>query len=491
MPDVPTVLAVDDTPANLKLLEAFLVRQRCQVVMASSGEEALQKIAVRAPDLVLLDIVMPGIDGYTVLRRLKGDPTTRHIPVIMISALDTLGSVVQCIEHGAEDYLPKPFEPALLRARVGACLEKKRLADLEVRYLAEVDLVAQAAERVEEGRYQPGSLSEIGGRDDRLGRLARVFDTVVTQLLAREAGLRAQIESLRSEVAQAQSAGVPRTMDAEPPARFAVGHVLAGRYEIISCLGSGGMGWVFKANDRELDELIALKMLRPELVTDPVHIERFKAEIRTGRHLAHPNVVRIYDLGEAEGFYYLTMECVEGMTVRDLINSRGRLEVSAVLALGHQLAQALASAHERGVVHRDVKPENLLVDADGVLKVMDFGIAWLAKRPDTLTQDGLVIGTPAYMPPEQLLDSIIDERVDLYAAGVVLYECATGTLPYPATSLLHLVAQILNGKPTPLIEINAAIPPALSALIMRLIASDPNARPASAGELATLLAQLA
>jgi serine/threonine protein kinase len=184
------------------------------------------------------------------------------------------------------------------------------------------------------------------------------------------------------------------------------------------------------------------------------------------------------------------MEYVEGMTVRDLIDSRGQLGVSASLAIGTQLAEALAVAHEQGVVHRDIKPQNLLLDADGVLKVMDFGVARLAEYQSTLTEAGLVVGTPAYMSPEQLLGESLDGRSDLYSAGVVLYECLTGCLPFEASSPVSLIAKLLNEQPRSPIDVNVDVPPALSGLIVELLAKKPGDRPASAQELAKRLREM-
>jgi len=191
-----------------------------------------------------------------------------------------------------------------------------------------------------------------------------------------------------------------------------------------------------------------------------------------------------------DGAYYVTMEYVEGITLRDLIDMRGHLPVAATLGIAQQLAASLEVAHEQGVIHRDVKPQNLLLDADGVLKVMDFGIARLADRTSALTQAGMVIGTPAYMAPEQLLDEEVDARSDLYAAGVVLYECLTGALPFEGSSPIALIAKVLNTIPRSPAERETGVPPALSALVMRLLDKDPAARPASAHELRGLLGEL-
>jgi serine/threonine-protein kinase len=269
------------------------------------------------------------------------------------------------------------------------------------------------------------------------------------------------------------------------------GERFADRYEIRAAIGDGGMGSVYRAFDRELEEDVAIKMIKPALMTDRTLVERFKQEIRLARRISHPNVVRTHDLGEWEGVYYLTMEFVEGITVRDLIDSRGKLGVSAALAIGTQLVSALAVAHEQGVIHRDIKPQNLLLDAGGVLKVMDFGVARLAERKSTLTEVGLAVGTPAYMSPEQLLAETIDARSDLYSVGVVLFECLTGALPFEADSPISLIARLLNEDARPPVEVNVEVPPALSSLVLSLLAKKPEDRVRSADELGKRLAEIA
>lgn len=488
--DQARILVVDDVEDNRVLLERRLKRQGHAVESAENGRVALEMVQDGSFDLILLDVMMPEMDGYEVLQRLKQSPETRHLPVIMISALDDLSSVVRCIERGAEDYLPKPFDPVLLRARITACLEKKRLRDREMEYLEQVRSVIDAASAVEAGSYASGTLAQTTGRNDELGRLARVFDRMATEVRAREDRLRHQVDDLRREIESARD-GTSSTGGQLDHANLPTSERFADRYEITAPLGQGAMGAVYRARDLELGEEIAIKTLRPELVVDPTLIERFKTEIRLARRITHRNVVRTHDFGEWSGVYYLTMEYVEGMTVRHLIDSRGRLGVSATLAIASQLAQALEVAHGEGVIHRDVKPQNLLLDGDGVLKVMDFGIARLSEATMGITETGLSVGTPAYMSPEQLLaDSALDERSDLYAVGVVLYECLTGNLPFAAKSPMSLVAMMLSEEPTAPHEVNSDIPPALSGLILQLLAKQPEHRLSSARELGERLAQL-
>jgi CheY-like chemotaxis protein/tRNA A-37 threonylcarbamoyl transferase component Bud32 len=481
------ILVVDDVADNRAVLERRLEREGHIVVCAENGREALDRMRDGGFDLILLDILMPEVDGFEVLRRLKRAPETRDIPVIMISALDDLDSVVRCIEEGAEDHLTKPFEPVLLRARINASLDKKRLRDREKEYLSEVKAIATAASAVEDGQYTPASLARTALRTDELGRLARVFDGMAAEVKAREDRLLQQVSGLRQEIeAVRRRAEVADAGDVRLP----VGHLLAGRYEIELLVGVGAMGTVYRAHDRELTETVAVKVLRPELLSDRMVLERFKAEVRLARRISHPSVVRTHDFGESDGVHYLTMEYVEGLTARALLDSRGRLGVAAVMALAAQLTRALEAAHAQGVIHRDIKPQNLLLDSHGALKVMDFGVSRLTDSATASAEAGMLIGTPDYMAPEQLLGEEIDARADLYATGVVLFECLTGRLPFRADSLVAKIAKVLGDDPPPVAISDGEIPPALSALVTKLLARQRDARPASAQELLRLLNQV-
>ena len=483
------ILIVDDDEGNRDVLGRRLEREGYGTQSAEDGRRALALLAEQPFDLILLDVMMPELDGYEVLGRLKDSPATRDIPVIVISALDDMASIVRCIERGAEDFLTKPFDPVLLRARINASLEKKRLHDQELEYIRQVGRVIEAATAVEQGTYRAGTLGDMARRDDALGRLARVFDGMAAEVHAREERLRARLRELREDIGIARnSREMPVVLDG---GALEVGHRFAERYDIRTTVGKGGMGTVYRAYDRELDEEVAIKTLRPELMTDQGLIERFKSEIRLARRISHRNVVRTHDFGEWRGVYYLTMEYVEGIMVRDLIDVRGPLHAPSALAIATQLADSLAVAHEQGIIHRDIKPQNLLLDADGVLKVMDFGIARLAERASALTETGLVVGTPAYMSPEQLLSEPIDGRSDLYAVGVVLYECLTGRLPFDGGSPVSLIAKVLSQEPEAPIALTPDMPPALSALIVRLLAKRPEDRVQTAAELGGLLRQIA
>jgi eukaryotic-like serine/threonine-protein kinase len=353
--------------------------------------------------------------------------------------------------------------------------------------------LAEATRRAAEGDYA-AQIPE--GGTDEIGTLSSAFRRLLSDLREKQAVvdfLSSTVPGTREMIARA---GVTATLQIPVGGGMQVlspGQTFGNRYEIKSVLGVGGMGMVYKANDRELGEVLAIKTLRPEMVaTDSSALERFKSEIRLARRIAHRNVVRTYDLGEASGQYYITMEYVEGKSLKDLIREHGRLPATAVLPIAKQLCRALAVSHEEGIIHRDIKPQNMVVQGDGVLKVMDFGIARLASRPaDTgHTQAGMVVGTPEYMAPEQLLGDELDARADLYATGVVLYECLVGKVPHTADTPMTLIAKVLEEVPRPPVTVQADIPQQLSELVMWAMAKDREQRPRSAAELLTRLDEI-
>jgi serine/threonine-protein kinase len=295
-------------------------------------------------------------------------------------------------------------------------------------------------------------------------------------------GFRALIDDLRAQQDLVQMLQKERTALLQPPGELQPGSVFGERYEVLSLLGSGGMGEVYRALDRELNEPVALKTLRADLMNDDATLlERFREEIRLARRITHRNVVRTHDLGVLSGIYYLTMEWIDGKSVADLLRTEGRLPLGVVQTIGTQLCRALSAAHEVGVVHRDIKPPNLLLDRSGVLKVTDFGIARLLDSASDaarkLTGTGMVVGTADYMAPEQLGGDIVDARADLYAAGAVLYECLTGASPHAGIPLHELMMRSMRGDAAPdPREKRTDLPAPLAAVVMRALAGRPDDR---------------
>ncbi len=491
MHSTPRLLVVDDTEGPRKVVVRLLERMGYEAIAASGGLEGLAIAERERVDVIISDIEMPECDGFALLEKLKANDVTRDIPVIVVSGVGDTASVVRCIELGADDHITKPFDSLLLQARVRASLERRRARDQELGYLRRVAQMTVAAEEVETGTYLAGSLGNLAAEDDALGRLARVFDRVVSGWQTREARLQQQVRQFSEEIRRSKPRATFELELLEGFGGFATGEVFADRYEILEELGRGGMGVVYRARDRELDDEIAVKLLRTDLLkSDPELIARLKMEIRLARRITHPNVVRSHDFGEWEGTHFMTMEYVKGITVEKLIETQGRLSVASTLVIGTQVAEALAVAHDHDIIHRDIKPANLLVDDEGVLKVTDFGLARTLDNNAGLTQHGAVVGTPRYMAPEQLFGGAVDERSDLFSLGVVLYECLTGLVPFDANTPTAIVARLVDGPATPVDSIVPDVTPAFAALIDRLLKYEPADRLQSARELVERLQQI-
>ncbi|HEY2547199.1 MAG TPA: protein kinase [Candidatus Acidoferrum sp.] len=262
-----------------------------------------------------------------------------------------------------------------------------------------------------------------------------------------------------------------------------VGTILAGRYEILQLLGQGGMGAVYKARDSELDRFVALKLIRPELARNPEILQRFKQELILARQVSHKNVIRIFDLGQSDGIKFITMDFVEGRDLRQLLQEKGKFPAEQTAKIMLQICRALEAAHNEGVIHRDLKPQNIMLDSSGRVYVMDFGIARSAYLPG-MTQTGVLIGTPEYMSPEQARGEKLTERSDLFSLGVIFYELLTNQSPYASDAPLATLWKRMQEKPKPPIEIDPDVPKALNDIVMKALEIEEENRFPSAREMA-------
>lgn len=260
--------------------------------------------------------------------------------------------------------------------------------------------------------------------------------------------------------------------------------VLGGRYEVHRTLARGGMADVYLARDRSLDRPVAVKVLFNEFATDPSFVERFRREAQSAAGLAHPNIVAVYDWGAEEGTYFIVMEYVDGQSLADLLRSSGPLHPRRAAELAFEVAGALGFAHSRGVIHRDIKPGNVLVSSNGVAKVTDFGIARAVSSPsEDLTQAGSVMGTATYFSPEQAQGFNVDARSDLYSLGVVLYEMLCGRPPFTGDSPVAIAYKHVQERPSAPSQFVSGLPPGLEAVVMRLLAKNPDNRYRSAEDV--------
>ncbi len=274
-----------------------------------------------------------------------------------------------------------------------------------------------------------------------------------------------------------------------PKGELTTGSTFAGRYQIIEELGRGGMGRVYKAVDSKIQEKIALKLIKPEIASDKKTIERFGNELKFSRKISHRNVCRMYDLGEDQGSHYITMEYVAGEDLKSMLRMMGRMSPAQTVSIGKQICEGLAEAHRLGVIHRDLKPNNIMIDREGSARIMDFGISRSLKTKG-MTDSGVMIGTPEYMSPEQAEAKEIDFRSDIYSLGVIFYEMVTGELPFQGDTPLSVAMKHKGEKPRDPREINAQIPEDLSGLILKCLAKEKNDRYQSTSEIRSELEQI-
>ncbi|MBK6313606.1 MAG: response regulator [Blastocatellia bacterium] len=438
------ILVVDDNPVNLDLLSNMLQDRSYRVRVATNGRRALAAAKSRPPDLVMLDINMPEMDGYEVCRQLKADPVTADVPVIFISALDEAMDKVRAFEVGGADYVTKPFQFEEVLARIENQL--------------------------------------------KLSRLQRVLERKNAELTAKNEELvRSRDELLKS---QQQAANFFSALADVLP-----GTVLDEKYKLEEKIGAGGFGTVYRAVHLGLDRLVAVKIFKPASGTVTQEgLDRFRLEGVRACQIQHRNAVAVSDFGvSTAGIAYLVMELLEGRTLTDELQDAGRLSPERCVEILTPICGVLAEAHAAGIVHRDIKPDNIFLhrSKDGeIVKVLDFGLAKLlddspAPSAQNLTV-GTVLGTPTYMSPERLNDSPYDGQSDVYSTGILLYQMLTGNVPFQSREGDYWAVAIMHLTKTPpsLRESNPGLTPEIEEVVLRSLAKDPSARP-SAESLAT------
>jgi serine/threonine-protein kinase len=481
--------------------------QEARLAVSSLGpREGALAAAVSRPELARADGTPFEID-------LEGD---RHIGVripLKAATGEEIGAALALRSLSAETASFRQFRNSLVLVSLGVmALGLVAAWGAAARITGPVRKLVSLVERVREGSYT-GSVA-VQGRDE-IGVLARAFNGLLADLREKDQmisflrdGMTAMRQATATTPAPTGGAAPAANVSGDAPtvatpaagapaagAALGRGQVFAGRYEVLGTLGKGGMGVVYRARDRQLDEVVALKLLRPEaLAADPTLLERFKQELKLARRITHRNVLRTHDFGETGGVPYISMEYVDGVTLKEVVHSRGALPLGVGLSIAKQMCHGLGAAHAGGVVHRDIKPHNMLILPETAeLKIMDFGISRVSSvEPGSagLTTAGTVMGTPDYMPPEQAQGRPADFRSDLYSLAVVLFELFTGKLPFKGDNpMAVVVAHIQQAPPRPR-SLNPKLPPELESAIVKGLQKDPAKRWQSADELLLALSAI-
>jgi eukaryotic-like serine/threonine-protein kinase len=603
------IFLVDDNPSNLSLLAGILRGAGFRVRAANTGKRALSLVKAQLPELIMLDITMPEMDGFEVCQALKADEATRDVPVIFISALDEPLDKVKAFKTGGVDYVTKPFQAEEVVVRVENQLKISRLqretesknvelqrayeqiktAEEQIARLSqpssgqledtpgwaaamagEVSRAIGAREigvwLLEEGRVTPlapggtappeagglqgpGSGAEFIAPDGSTvvpvtgmtgvpcGALVIDTETSVwgeTQRrlisgLAHHLGTALELRSLRRQLSAAEASraatkralhdrGIetlllcPRcggcsadavgaeaaagatcsedgaTLDASRVLPFRVN----GRYRFQRLLGEGGMGSVFAAHDETLERDVALKIIKPQLQGDPAMRFRLEREAKVIARIQHPGVTALFDTSELEdGSLVLVMELLKGQGLSSVLSRFGPGTPRQVARLLRQTSAALSAAHRAGVIHRDIKPDNIFLVADNggfQAKLLDFGVALSIRFDARLTQTGTAVGTPVYMSPEQLQCQDLDERADLYSLACVMWEALVGRRLVQGAQIASIIMNVLNDPPEPVSRFLPEISPAVDQLFEDALAKSRLDRPNSVETWATLLA---
>jgi serine/threonine protein kinase len=268
------------------------------------------------------------------------------------------------------------------------------------------------------------------------------------------------------------------------------------QYQEQEPIGRGGMTTIYRGRDRRTGRVVAIKVLRDVYGTDPTFVTRFRFALKTASALQHPNIVQVYDYGQTDGNYFIVMELIEGTDLRRYLRSRGVLDVERAIIIAHDVALGLGAAHRRGIVHRDVKPQNVLVGRDGSIKLTDFGIASVIVgvykdiNAERLTTTGMTLGTVQYYAPEQAQGEIVSPAADVYALGIVMYEMLTGRTPFDGDTPVAMAMQHIQDPPVPPSQYNPGIPPALEEIILRCLEKVPEMRFRDGSQLARALESL-
>ncbi len=423
------LLVVDDFDMNREALSRRLRKSGFEVEEADHGSKVLPMVEGSSFDLILLDIMMPGIDGIEVLKSLRTRFSKTDLPVIILSAKEDRNIQVEAFKHGANDFVAKPIDFPVTLARIESLLMHR------------------------------------GSRQENATQASRPAPPVP-----------------RSSATVVGSVPMPEEL---PPG------TRVGSYELTRTLGRGGMGVVYEAIHQDLGRRTALKLMKKD--ADPAWEARLRREARAAARIDHPNVVAIYEVGVWQGHFFIAMQLAEGEALSAILKQKGQLPWQEATRIMAAVCRGLGAAHSGGVLHRDIKPDNVMIGGEGQVKLLDFGIAKLADTPpdEEQTQMGTIIGTPHFMSPEQCRYTPLDARSDVYQVGATYYMLLTGKRPYSHHPNLFEVMQAhCHEAPPDPRQAAPDVPEACSVIIARAMAKAPADRYASASDMADALEKL-
>jgi serine/threonine protein kinase len=335
------------------------------------------------------------------------------------------------------------------------------------------EIAKEAAKNPAIDPQQTAEVKRLRDRVENLEALICRLDTEINYQLEKSAS-NSKISTLPETTGNSQ---MPTTF-------MNIATALEGRYQVLKELGRGGMGIVFQAHDKQLNEQVAIKILSPLLSNDPEALERLKREVSAARRITHSNVIRIHDIAEINGLHYVSMEYFPGISLKDHIKRTGALSLMQAYNIASQICDGLDAAHRQGVIHRDLKTQNIIIHPNNHIKIIDFGLA-RTSHMEGMTATGLIMGTPEYMAPEQVSGKKVDERADIYSLGIILYELFTGKVPFTGDSAIAVGFKQMKEDPPPPRELNPQLSPAVERVILRALQKDPAMRYFSVSELRT------
>jgi len=519
---VAKIVVVEDDISLAELVRDFLEHEGNQVKAFHNGLEGQNFILANQPDLIILDWDLPGLTGIEILADYRG--FGGKCPVIMLTGHQDVDDKEKGFDEGADDYLTKPFNLKELGARVRGLLRRSQAVIGNVVTVGDIVVDLDTSKVLKSGRnvtlvprefqllsYLVKNRKETLSPQELLDNVwtsdaemtAESLNNVVRRLtkkldpdgrILRINSIMGSADYMSMNGSSMGASGVEGTLDDRSDRGDPlIGRVLDNKYEIIKVIGGGASGQVYKAKHKMMNITVAVKVLAPQLSTQPDLVRRFEREARAAGLLSHKNVLIVHDLGVTEESQpYMVMEYLNGFSLAELIEQNGKLALSDALEIVSQICLGIGKAHEEGLVHRDLKPGNIMLVAEGdhtyTVKIVDFGLAKSTKAEENapnLTQTGALIGTPSYMSPEQCRSEPTDHRCDIYAIGCMMQEMLTGEVPFVSANIIETFIRHAQEPPPPLTvaDLNPEINAYLQTIVHRCLEKNKENRYQTAAQL--------